>query len=654
MLESLEGYSALSQKERLYLRRAMDVLLSKTIRPVFELDYDEALRMVDDSSKEGSTRRGLRTLFRMRMPAWVKDLGHVGFLPLLKLKLNQLALLGVLGYAKLPPDARADLIFALRKTGWTCTADVVDTTKDTLYDMIDAMDVEDAHDIIRPLNRMFRTLERRDPLDYNEYMARKTHGLTRDELAWLAENTRPWYLGLRERILQWEEHEHHMQKRRSMLRLVRIMELKDESDIRAASTDAYRAAIVRCVIETQNHRHSLTKTGRQSRSGETEAGQPGMNTTIKMCIALKALLRFAGTVVDDNLSKLFSAKSVFRQISPILLNSTVDLAEVRDEISGSDVARVLQVTSDPREHLIMLLLCRLGMRIGAVQKLRLTGVLEAGFSAHQESWPAKDRICGLDKNHQINEWILSCSPGVKQGIESYIADVWRPRFERWTVDAGIGRAVLLNGYLFPNTNFEAKGDIPIGRVSLHKLVKAVLERAGITGFNAHAHALRKGYASDLLRAQNNPDLVAKALHHKSMETTLTFYDKRSRAEVLANLKLPQTWCIGEKDSKTNQPEAMPSNRSGSSGKGSHSFVRTDVSALAEEMEMNDIMRMQLMVLGSILTEEQKEKFKVQCVRFGIGHEPPLPRAPTAPTDAEERSAAACCPEGPALSASLTS
>jgi integrase len=74
--------------------------------------------------------------------------------------------------------------------------------------------------------------------------------------------------------------------------------------------------------------------------------------------------------------------------------------------------------------------------------------------------------------------------------------------------------------------------------TVRRWVEAIMRRAGVVGFNAHAHACRKGYASDLLRANNRPEVVARALHHRSLDTTLRYYDKRTQDEVLANLKFP--------------------------------------------------------------------------------------------------------------------
>jgi hypothetical protein len=50
------------------------------------------------------------------------------------------------------------------------------------------------------------------------------------------------------------------------------------------------------------------------------------------------------------------------------------------------------------------------------------------------------------------------------------------------------------------------------------------------------------------------------------------------------------------------------------------------SALAEEMEMNDVMRMQLMIMADLLTEDQRGRYAEHCRRVGIAADPPIPDA----------------------------
>lgn len=44
----------------------------------------------------------------------------------------------------------------------------------------------------------------------------------------------------------------------------------------------------------------------------------------------------------------------------------------------------------------------------------------------------------------------------------------------------------------------------------------------------------------------------------------------------------------------------------------------------EQLEMNQILRQQLLLVSSLLTAEQQESYRSGCSAMGIGAEPPLP------------------------------
>ena len=52
---------------------------------------------------------------------------------------------------------------------------------------------------------------------------------------------------------------------------------------------------------------------------------------------------------------------------------------------------------------------------------------------------------------------------------------------------------------------------------------------------------------------------------------------------------------------------------------------TDVSVLAEEMEMNDVLRCQVDILTALLSAEQRAEYERICRKRRIGPAPPMPR-----------------------------
>lgn len=133
-----------------------------------------------------------------------------------------------------------------------------------------------------------------------------------------------------------------------------------------------------------------------------------------------------------------------------LLGQTVG-NEFMDVIAGADVDCALAQARPGRERVVMLLACHLGMRVGAITRLRLYGIVEADdlHPGSESPWRVAERLRGHDKNHQINEWMVSLSPVLRTELEEFINHQWRPTHERWTTGR-LGKPVLVNHFLFPS------------------------------------------------------------------------------------------------------------------------------------------------------------------------------------------------------------
>jgi integrase len=138
----------------------------------------------------------------------------------------------------------------------------------------------------------------------------------------------------------------------------------------------------------------------------------------------------------------------------------------------------------PRDALLVLLLGRLGMRIGAAVQLRLSGIVEEydpGLLSRSR-WTVRRVMQGRDKNGQVNNWDTEFMPGVRGALETYVNDYWRPRYERW-LSNGHG---LANGYLFPGRRVQ----MAWSRRYASARVTAVLLATGVERRRAHCHAFR--------------------------------------------------------------------------------------------------------------------------------------------------------------------
>lgn len=140
--------------------------------------------------------------------------------------------------------------------------------------------------------------------------------------------------------------------------------------------------------------------------------------------------------------------------------------EFMDVIAGADVDCALSKAHPGRERVVMLLACHLGMRVGAIARLRLYGIVE-DLKPGLDVWRVGDRLRGRDKNNQINEWMVSLShvgclllnkkkqpvcdpsPVLREEMEAYIATTWRPLYEQWRMGRS-GNPILVNHFLFPS------------------------------------------------------------------------------------------------------------------------------------------------------------------------------------------------------------
>lgn len=243
--------------------------------------------------------------------------------------------------------------------------------------------------------------------------------------------------------------------------------------------------------------------------------------------------------------EVFTLPTIRRRLAP-LLPVEVDACQkpVDDALTGDEMERAMQVCENPLEMVIMCLLCRLGMRIGALANLRLSGIVRDydKLLPGLKLWGITDTISSYDKNQQLNTWPLERFPKVVRVLEQYINSFWRGKYEEWHFE-DTGRQSLAEGWLLPVQRNEVRMQMRTTRpkYSIYHTVKVVLSRAGINKERAHPHAIRKGVVTELLRAGNPLKTVSTFVHHKSTTVTERSYDKRKKEELLEKMVLPIGW-----------------------------------------------------------------------------------------------------------------
>ena len=222
-----------------------------------------------------------------------------------------------------------------------------------------------------------------------------------------------------------------------------------------------------------------------------------------------------------------------------------------DAVEGTEVAAMLAVCGDVRERLLVCLSGRLGMRIGAIRALRLPGVLATWpmDPGSADPWRVRDTIAAWDKGDRVNHFRLALCPGLDALLREYLVTFWRPRY------GGDADATPRCLFLFPGRYWRERPDRPVSVRRASQWIVDVMRRAGIVGPRAHTHALRKGFCTELLRAGNPPEVVARVMHHRSAQTTGLYYDKRSETEILGTIVPPVAW--NADPSASPAPDAEP-------------------------------------------------------------------------------------------------
>lgn len=182
-------------------------------------------------------------------------------------------------------------------------------------------------------------------------------------------------------------------------------------------------------------------------------------------------------------------------------------------LEAPDVERVvkscdLTTSHGLRDHAILLLLARLGLRAGDIVRMTFDDIDWRGGTL---------RVRGKGRR----EARLPLPQDVGDAVLAY-TDRGRPR-------AGIDRVFLTTNA--PRRPFASSAGIS-------DLVRAALARAGILNPPSHgAHLLRHSAATAMLRAGGSLDTIATVLRHRSTETTLHY----AKVDVVMLQQVAQPW-----------------------------------------------------------------------------------------------------------------
>lgn len=204
-------------------------------------------------------------------------------------------------------------------------------------------------------------------------------------------------------------------------------------------------------------------------------------------VAVRALIRFLGATgrCEPGLEHAipgFACRDVF---------------SIPRFLHAADVERVIASCGagacGVRDHAIVLLLARLGLRAGEVARLRF----------HDIDWKhGRVAVCGKGRHE---EW-LPLPQGVGAAVLRYVQEA-RPAVhvpEVFTTSAAPWRA--------------------LSRQAVTTIARGALARAGVKGATSGAHILRHSVATTMLRQGASLRSISAVLRHRSLRTT-THYAK---------------------------------------------------------------------------------------------------------------------------------
>ena len=347
------------------------------------------------------------------------------------------------------------------------------------------------------------------------------------------------------------------------------------------------------------------------RTRRTTSHEPGYDLCKAVGMVLQRLMAFWGVKECRDIQM-----QVWHMAKDHFIHQSMELRSFTDALSTREMLDAIEATDNIRDKLLLTLLGHLGMRVGAVSQLRISGVVE-NFGPHlreSETWQISRVIRGIDKGRKTNEWDTMFDPVVNERLQLYVNDHWRKQHEKWITRDGC--PALLNGFLFPG-GIEGNCMAPW---NIHRVVIKACRKVGVdlvehfwavqpahTDLRAHPHAFRKGVVTALLRAGNPLTTVSKFVHHSTTSVTEASYDKRTYDEIVNNMVLPIEWersFESEPNVHEQEESDLPSADTGPSTEAA--------AALLEQMQANDELRCQLKAALSLLGPEQLKNWERQC------------------------------------------
>lgn len=395
-----------------------------------------------------------------------------------------------------------------------------------------------------------------------------------------------WILAVLDNFIEWKKlaapcSNRHMQTHRNRAARLLMHNKLDSLQALCELTLPHWISIIGEVVISQyeTHHNSLHNQKRNTRKKDQKAGAPAR----ALINHYSETARFLCDFLQIKLTSRINSDLVYRSIRHRVPLHNEMLVDCVDALTGDEMNTAIRACIDGQELLIITLLSRLGMRVGAVRNLRLPGVVD-NFNQLQGvsplPWKLRRYIRSLDKNNQFNDWDTNVSSCIREAFETYLNNFWRPRYESWETQGN--KYGLVRGWVFPGRDYIGRvRDVPCDISLIRDRVQRVLCRIGITGSRAHPHAFRKGAITLLLKCGNPIKAVSVWAHHKNTAVTESCYDMRTYQDVVGQMVFPMGW-----DQKDNEENAVAFVDNVSEE--THSTNEQAMNIIAEEVERREM------------------------------------------------------------------
>lgn len=160
----------------------------------------------------------------------------------------------------------------------------------------------------------------------------------------------------------------------------------------------------------------------------------------------------------------------------------------------SEISKMLEI-ADERMRVVILLLSSSGIRIGAIQSIRLRNLKDNRLTVYEN-----------DKE----EYITFITPECKKAIDNYLD--MRLRYGEKLVEDSF----LIREQFDIRDKFQIKKARPIKRHAIRWMLDDIAKRCGVRSYEVPiAHGFRKFFTTQLINSEVNPEIREMLLCHKS-------------------------------------------------------------------------------------------------------------------------------------------